>query len=291
MTKKMSVREFLAYIITPSLPLLVFWFVPLAVCLYISFTNWDYISPDYDFVALANYRDILTDDAFYAALKNTLFFGLGTVLPTLILGFLLAVFLYRNVKGKPIFQAFLFSPWVTPMVAMSIVWSWMYRPEGLINGVLANFGIDPVMWLSSSKWALPAVMIVTVWKNAGWAMIFYADALSKIPEALYEVGYLEGANLWQKMTRILLPMVSGTTFFLAIVSLIDSIQAYDQISVLTQGGPAGESRTLLYLYYQYAFEQFNVGTATALAVIIVFLTALLAVGMKLVNNRITGMEG
>lgn len=291
MTKKMSVREFLAYIITPSLPLLVFWFVPLVVCLYISFTNWDYISPDYDFVALANYRDILTDNAFYAALKNTLFFGLGTVLSTLILGFLLAVLLYRNVKGKPIFQAFLFSPWVTPMVAMSIVWSWMYRPEGLINGVLANFGIDPVMWLSSSKWALPAVMIVTVWKNAGWAMIFYADALSKIPEALYEVGYLEGANLWQKMTRILLPMVSGTTFFLAIVSLIDSIQAYDQISVLTQGGPAGASRTLLYLYYQYAFEQFNVGTATALAVIIVFLTALLAVGMKLVNNRITGMEG
>lgn len=291
MDKRMSVREFIVYILTPALPLIVFWFIPLFVCLYISFTDWDYISPDYHIVALQNYSNILTDQAFYSALKNTLFFGLGTVIPTLAIGFLLAVLLYRNVKGKPFFQTFLFSPWVTPMVAMSIVWSWMYRPEGLINVLLGKFGIDPVMWLSSSTWALPAVMLVTIWKNAGWAMIFYADALSKIPEALYEVGHLEGANQWQKITRILLPMVSGTTFFLAIVSLIDAIQAYDQISVLTQGGPAGASRTLLYLYYQYAFEQFNVGTATALAVIIVLLTAVLAVAMKVVNNRISHMEG
>lgn len=285
MKNRLRVRDFFLYLFLPLLPLLVFWFIPLLVSFYISLTNWDYISPSYDMVGFSNYSYLLQDSAFHNALKNTLIFGAGTVIPTLVLGFLLAMLLHNKTKHKAVYQAFLFSPWITPMVAMSIVWSWMYRTDGLINVLLGKIGIDPIPWLTSSEYALTAVIIVTIWKNAGWAMIFYADALSKIPESLMEVGYLEGANWWQKVRHIILPMVSPTTFFLTIVTLINSIQAYDQISVLTQGGPAGASRTLLYLYYQLAFEQFNMGKATALAMLIVVLTGILALIMGYIRRR------
>ena len=285
MKKKLTLKTFVIYILLPLLPLFVFWFIPLLVSFYISFTNWDYVSPSYDMVSISNYTYLLKNNAFHLALKNTLLFGIGTLVPTLVFGFLLAMLLYKKVGGKAIYQALLFSPWITPMVAMAIVWSWMYQGDGLINIVLEKFGGTAIPWLTSSKYALLAVSIVTVWKNAGWAMIFYADALSKIPETLLEVGYLEGANWFQKVRKIILPMVSRTTFFLTIVTLINSIQAYDQISVMTQGGPAGASRTLLYLYYQLAFEEFNMGKATALSMIIVVLTALLALMMNAIRRR------
>ncbi|MDO5713491.1 MAG: sugar ABC transporter permease [Tissierellia bacterium] len=285
MKNKLKFKDFLLYLCLPLLPLIVFWFIPLLVSFYISLTNWDYISPSYEMVGLTNYSYLLQDSSFHNALKNTLVFGAGTVIPTLILGFLMAMLLHKKMKHKAIYQAFLFSPWITPMVAMSIVWSWMYRGDGLINVLLGKFGISSIPWLTSSKYALTAVIIVTIWKNAGWAMIFYADALSKIPESLLEVGYLEGASWGQRVRKIILPMVSKTTFFLTIVTLINSIQAYDQISVLTQGGPAGASRTLLYLYYQLAFEQFNMGKATALSMLIVVLTAILALIMNVIRQR------
>ncbi len=283
--KKLKLHQSFLYIGLPLLPLAVFWFIPLLVSLYISLTNWDYISPSYDIVGLANYGRILTSKPFYDALRHTLLFGLGTVIPTLVIGFYLALLLTKQRRGKALFQAFLFSPWITPMVAMSIVWSWMYRPEGLFNYILGFFGVDAVPWLSSSKYALWSVMLVTIWKNAGWAMVFYSNALSKIPNSLFEVGYLEGASGWQRVRHIILPMISPTTLFLAIVSLIDSIQAYDQISILTQGGPAGATRTLLYLYYEMAFKEFNMGRATALSMLIVVLTALLALAMLFIRKR------
>lgn len=279
--KKLSLKGFFLYLFLPLLPLIVFWFIPMIASFFISLTNWDYISPNFQIVGVQNYQGILGDKAFYSALKNTLVFGLGTVLPTLALGFSLALLLDRERQKKAGYQAFLFAPWITPMVAMSIVWSWMYRPEGLINAFLGT----KIHWLTDSKTAMVALVVVTIWKNAGWAMLFYADALSKIPESLKEVGYLEGASSFQKICHILLPMTSGTTLFLGIVSLIDSIQAYDQINVLTQGGPAGSTRTLLYLYYQMAFEQFNMGKATALSLLIVLICGVLALTMAFLQKR------
>lgn len=281
MKRSLGLKGFCLYLLLPLLPLLVFWFIPMLASLFISLTDWDYISTNFRLVGTANYGEILTDASFYSALKNTLVFGLGTVLPTLILGFFLALLLDRHREKKAGYQAFLFAPWITPMVAMSIVWSWMYRPEGLFNALLGT----KIPWLTSSKTAMFAIVLVTIWKNAGWAMLFYADALSKIPESLKEVGALEGASTLQKIRYILLPMTSSTTLFLAIVSLISSIQAYDQINVLTQGGPAGATRTLLYLYYQMAFEQFNMGKATALSMLIVLLCGILALTMAALQRR------
>lgn len=274
---KMSIGEYIIYIILPMMPLLVFWFIPMLVSFFLSFTDWDYISPRFNIVGIENYVDILQSESFWQALRTTIIFGLGTVIPTLVLGFLLALLIKNIRKGKEVFQGFLFSPWITPMVAMSIVWSWMFRKKiGPINQFLALFGIEGPNWLMDPNTALIAVMIVTVWKGAGWAMLYYSDALSKIPESLFEVADLEGAGWFQKVRYIYLPMTKNMTFFLTIISLIDSVQAYDQISVLTGGGPAGRTRTLLYLFYQIAFEQFNMGKATAVAMIIVVITAILA---------------
>jgi len=139
--------------------------------------------------------------------------------------------------------------------------------------------------LESSSSALWAIIIVTVWKNAGWAMLFYSDALQKIPQDLYEVSNMEGSSWWQKIHSIVIPLVSPTTLFLAIMLGIESIQAYDQIQVMTQGGPSGSTRTLLYMYYQMAFEQFNMGQATAISTLIVIITGILALTMFYASKR------
>lgn len=261
----------------PLIPLLAFWFIPMFVSLWLSTTDWDYISPEYSHVMLENYQTILTSDNFYAALKNTAFFSVMTVIPTIIFGLLFASLLKNVMKGSTLLKSLLFSPWITPMVAMSIVWTWIFQPDvGLLNQLLGLLHLPQPSWLTDSDTAMWAIIIVSIWKNAGWAMIFYADALSKIPGELYEVGDIEGTSWWQNSRFITIPLVSPTTLFLIIISLIDAIQAYDQIQVMTQGGPAGSTRTLLYLYYQMAFEQFNMGQATALSTLIVLLTGVLA---------------
>lgn len=289
--KDLTAYSFTVYIMLPLLPLLVFWFIPMTVSLMLSFTDWDYISPHFNIVGIQNYKDILGSASFWQAFTNTILFGFGTVVPTLAIGFLMALMIDKIRRGREIFQGFLFAPWITPMVAMSIVWSWMFRPgEGLINYCMSFFGIQGPNWLSDPNTALIAVMTVTVWKTSGWAMLYYADAISKIPEDLFEVGSLEGANAFQRIRYIYQPMTMKTTLFLAVISMINSIQAYDQISVLTRGGPAGSTRTLLYLFYQMAFEQFNMGKATAVAMIMVLLTALLAGLMFFAQSKLTGRE-
>jgi multiple sugar transport system permease protein len=266
--------------------LLVFWFIPMAVSLFISFTDWDYISPTFSFVWLENYRSLLTDKEFYKVLLNTLSFAVFTVVPTMAIGLVLALVLNKKLAGSTIYKAILFSPWVTPMVAVSIVWSWIFQPEvGLLNFLLSALGLPKIDWLGSSTWAMPAVIIVTVWKGIGWVMIFYLEALQRVPMDLYESSSIDGASKRRRFRYVTLPMISPTTFFLLIVTTIDALQAYDQIQVLTQGGPAGSTRTLLYMYYQLAFEQFNMGQATAVATLLILITALLSVIQFFASKR------
>lgn len=286
MSRLKTVGKLLFFIGIPMIPLAVFWFFPMFVSIWLSFTNWDYISPTFDYVGVENYTTTLTSADFYQALWNTALFAVMTIIPTIIIGLLLALLLRKGLKGETWFRAFLFSPWITPMVAMSIVWTWIYEPDvGLMNQVLGWFHLPQPDWLTDSDTAIWAIIIVTVWKNAGWAMLFYSDALSKIPNDLYEVSHLEGASGLQRIKTVVLPLVSPTTLFLAIVSAINAIQAYDQIQVMTQGGPSGSTRTLLYLYYQMAFEQFQMGQATALATIIVVFTMLLSLIMFYASKR------
>lgn len=265
------------FILPALIPLVIFWIYPIIKSIYISFTDWDYMTADYNFIGLENYKSLLGDSNFYQALSNTVEFSLGTIIPTIIGGLLLALLLQKNFRGSGIYKVILFSPWITPTVAISIVWTWIFDPNvGIANKVLEFLNMAPLEWLNSSQTSMLAVIIVTVWKSIGYAMIFYISALEKVPNVLYEAASLDGANWWQKFRHITLPGISPTTFFLVIITTINALQAYDQIQVLTQGGPSGSTRTLLYQYYQLAFEQFNMGQATAVAVILIIITVILS---------------
>ena len=277
MTNKASYRQILLFILLPGIPFLLFWILPLLSSVWLSFTNWDYISPSFDYVGIGNYTDLLTSSEFQQALKNTLIFAVASCVPILFFGFIFALMINRLKQTSKFLQGLMFVPWITPMIGMSIVWSWMFNPQvGPINAVLEMLGLPQPNWLTDSKVAIWAVIIVTVWKNIGWAMLFFSDGLSKIPMSLFDVADVEGTSWWKRIRYIIIPMVSPTTLFLLIIITLDSLQAYDQINVLTQGGPSGSTRTLLYYYYQLAFEQFNMGSATALAVLILVLSAILS---------------
>ncbi len=268
----------LLFILPALIPLIVFWIYPICRSIYLSFTNWDFISPTYKIVGFKNYISLFKNPRFFEALWHTVVFTAGTLIPTIVLGLILALLLVRNFRGSGVLKFILFSPWITPTVAISIVWTWIYKADGgIANTILTALGASPLKWISSSDTAMLSVIIVTVWKSLGYAMIFYLSALERVPGELYEAVALDGANKWRTFFDITLPCISPTTFFLMIITMVNSLQAYDQIQVLTQGGPSGSTRTLLYMYYQLGFQEFNMGQATAVAVVMILLTVGLSV--------------
>ena len=276
----------LLFVLPTLIPLFIFWIYPILRSVWLSFTDWDFMTPDYNFIWFKNYTSLLKDSRFYEALWNTLVFTAGTLFPTIIGGLGLALLLRRNFKGSGVFKFVLFSPWITPTVAISIVWTWIFREDGgLANQVLGLFGLPALKWISSSDTAMLSVIIVTVWKSLGYAMIFYLSALEKVPEELYEASALDGAKPWRQFLDMTLPGISPTTFFLMIITMVNSLQAYDQIQILTQGGPSGSTRTLLYMYYQLGFQEFKMGQATATAVIMIIITVILSLAQFTASKK------
>lgn len=273
------------FILPALIPLLLFWIGPVFYSAGLSFTDWDMISEQINFIGLDNYKSLLGDAEFYRTLKNTLFFSIGNIIPTILIGVLIALALCK-VKWGGFFKTILFSPYITPMVAVSIVWSWIFEPRvGIFNFLLSLLKLPGLQWTQSSDTAMLSVVIVTVWKQIGWAMIFYVEAISKVPQNITEAASIDGAGGFARFTKIIWPSISPTTFFLVMITTINSIQAYDQIQVLTQGGPAGATRTLLYYFYMEAFETFNTGKASAVAVIIIFITVVLSITESVISKK------
>ena len=272
-----KIVKVLFFTLPAMIPMTLFWIYPILKSGWLSFTDWDYMTPEYNYVGVENYTAVLTNSSFWSAFKTTFLFAIGTIIPIIILGLSVALLLGNEIKGKAIYRFLVFSPWVTPTVAISIVWSWIFEPKGgLANEILVNLGLPKLQWLSSSETALMSVIIVTVWKAVGYSAIFYLTAIDKIPRDRYEAASLDGAGFWKKLIYITLPGVSPTTFFLCIITMVDALKAYVQIQILTQGGPAGSTRTLTYLFYQLGFEQFKMGQASAVAIIIVVITVALS---------------
>lgn len=266
------------FVLPAFIPLCVFWLYPICKAIWISFTNYDFMSPTYQIVGLENYLSVFQDSRFYEALKNTIVFTVGTLIPTIVLGLLLALALSKKFHGSEVLKFIIFSPWITPTVAISIVWTWIFQPSnGLANQILNFFSLPGLKWISSSQTAMLSVILVTVWKSLGYAMIFYLSALEKVPKDLYEASAIDGAHGIRQFFDITLPSISPTTFFLTIITMINSLQAYDQIQILTQGGPSGSTRTLLYMYYQLGFQEFSMGKASAIAVIMMIITVALSI--------------
>ena len=282
--KKGELKWAILFSAPAMIPMIVFWIYPIFRSLMISLTDWDYISPTYNIVWFENYASIFDSSGFFKALGVTVLFALYTVIPAMVIGLALALVFQKRFPGRSVYRAMLFSPWVTPTVAISIVWIWLFNVDnGLLNRVLSSLGLPTSKWISSRDSALMSVSLVTVWKSLGYTMIFYASALEKVPRQLYEAASIDGANGWQKFKAITFPGISPTTFFLSVMMMISSLQAYDQIQILTQGGPTGSTRTLLYMYYQLGFEEFKMSQATATAVIMILITA----GLSLIQFKVS----
>lgn len=247
----------------------VFTVGPILASFILSFSSWDAVSAP-QWIGVQNYREIFSSDLFWQVLRNTFTYVLLAVPATMVLSLLLALALNRRLRGIALFRAAYFAPVVSSMVAIAIVWSWMFQPEyGLINYALhAAFGVRGPAWLQDPAWAMPAMAIVAIWKTVGYNMIILIAGLQGVADEYHEAARLDGANAWHRLIHITLPILSPTLFFVLIVTLINAFQIFEQTYVLTKGGPANSTLTMSYFVFQNAFQFFRMGYASALAYVL-----------------------
>lgn len=247
----------------------VFSFWPIIYSAYLSTRRWDMIAPVKPFVGLNNYRYLFTDDTFRLVLRNTVVFTGVTVGGTLALGLGLALLLNQPLRGREGAKAILFAPSLLSGAAISIVWIYLFDPRfGLIARMLDVVGVASPSWLADPRWAMPAVIIVSIWKDLGFTAVIYLAGLRTIPRDLYEAAKVDGAGPWWRFRSVTLPMLSPIVFFLGVTSLLNTIQSFDIIQVMTRGGPVDSTTTLIYYVYQQGFVAFNAGRASAAAIIL-----------------------
>lgn len=235
----------------------------------ISFTTWDMITPP-ELVWAGNYLSLWRSDLFWEVVLNTLYFIILAVPLSVSCSLALALLANTGLRGITFFRTAYFLPVVSSMIAVALVWSWMFNPEyGLLNYLLeVVVGVKGPAWLHSTTWAMPAMVIVTVWKGLGYSMIIFLAGLQNIPEDLYHAATMDGAGVWKRFRHITLPMLSPTTFFVLVITLINTFQVFEQTYVLTRGGPANSTLTMSYYIYQNAFQYFQMGKAAALSYVL-----------------------
>jgi multiple sugar transport system permease protein len=244
----------------------VFTFLPVIAALLISFTSWDLLRPA-QWVGLENYQRLTTDPIFHRVLRNTVYYVIGTVPIQMLLALLVAMALNRRIPGTLFFRTAFFMPVVASTVAVALVWRWIFHADfGLLNSFLYMIGAtDPPNWLSSTRWAMPAIIIMSIWQQIGFSMVLFLAGLQGVPVHLYEAAKIDGASSWQRFIYITVPLLSSTTFFVLVISVINSFQVFDQAFIMTEGGPANATNTLVFNIYRYAFQFFQMGYAAAMA--------------------------
>lgn len=261
--------------VAPALGLLaVFFLLPTVAALVLSFTDFDvYAVADSSrlrLVGLDNYVRLLHDARFWTALRNTVWFVLVSG-PTSIAVSLAAALLVdaKVVRGRAIFRTILFLPVVTTLVAVAVVWRYLYHPRyGLLNQLLGAVGIAPVDWLGDPAWALPALALLAVWKNFGFNMLIFLAGLQAIPERLSEAARLDGANRWQELWHVTVPMLAPTFVFVGVITTIGYLQLFAEPYVMTQGGPANSTLSVVLLMYEEGFRWWNLGYGAAVAFVL-----------------------
>ncbi|MGC5020314.1 carbohydrate ABC transporter permease [Micromonospora sp. DT47] len=259
---------FLAFIAPNFILLSVFSFWPVIYNAYLSLTDWNMISPGKRFVGLDNYVDLFAGGEFRDVLLNTVYFMVVVVLGSLALGLAVALLLNQRLKGRAVVRTMVFAPHVLSGAAIGVAWIFIFDPNyGLSRVFFEAIGKSSPAWLTDSDWALPAVIIVYLWKSIGFAAIVYLAGLQGMPKDLYESAALDGARGWTLFRRVTLPLLSPVTYFLMITTIISSFQAFDVIAAMTGGGP-GEATTILSWYvYDKGFQDFQAGPAGAGAVV------------------------
>lgn len=254
------------FLLPNLLGFLLFTFLPVIAALLISFTDWDLLQPA-KWVGFSNYRRLAVDPLFHEVLWNTVVYVAGTVPVQMAIALLVAMALNRRLPGLLFFRTAYFMPVVASTVAVALVWRWIFHADfGLLNSFLYFIGIDdPPRWLSSVRWAMPAIIIMSIWQQIGFSMVLFLAGLQSVPGHLYEAAKIDGANNWHRFRYVTVPLLSSTTFFVLVISIINSFQVFEQAFIMTQGGPANATNTLVFNIYRYAFQFFQMGYASAMA--------------------------
>ena len=258
-------------ILPAMLIFMVFVIYPVFYMLYVSFFDWNMIA-DMEFIGLKNYLDMFTDREFWKVLGNTFRFMLMMVPATIVLSLAIALYLKRNTRINRILQNVMFMPNIVSLVSISFIWMWMMDEDrGLFNFVLSLFGVDPVNWLGDPNVAMLSLVIVNVWKSLGYYVLIFVAALQGIPQYLYEAAALDRARPVSTFFRITLPMLSPTLFFLILTGIIGSFKTFECVSLMTAGGPADATNTMVYELYQQGFVYYHTGYASAMGVVLMLI--------------------
>jgi multiple sugar transport system permease protein len=249
-----------------------FIIIPFVSSLILSFTEWNFVSglSGIKFIGLNNFKELFNDPWFKSSFTNNVVFSITVVPISLILGLIIAAIIQKYVYASNLIKVMIFMPYISSVVAVAIVWMVMLQPSyGPVNQFLGSMGIINLpKWLADIKWALPTLIIISIWQGIGYYVIIYIGGLNSIPKDLYESAKIDGATFWDKFFRISVPLVSPTTFFLAITGIIASFKVFDLISVLTDGGPGTSTTVVAYYMYKTAFRYQRMGYASAMASVV-----------------------
>lgn len=256
--------------LAPTLAVLLSFVIgPLVLGMGLSFTHYNLMSGQAQFAGVSNYQDLFAGGStFWTALLNTVLFTLGTVVPTITLAVFFGILLNQQLIGRTFYRTVLFAPYVTPLVGASIAWIWLFRRQGFVDWVMQLFGVTGPGWLSSPHTALIAIIIATLWQYTGYFTMLVLSGLQAIPPDVTEAARIDGAHGLSLLRQVVLPLLSPTILFCLILSVIQSFQVFDQIYVMTDGGPGTSTLTLVYYLYQLGFEFFHFGHGAAVGVVL-----------------------
>ena len=264
----------------------IFIIIPVICSFGLSFAKWDLLNP-IKFVGFENYRLLFSEQLFYKIFLNTVVFAVSTSILGVIIPLILACILNSKIRGSEFYKTAYFLPFITPMIVIGVVWQWIFDPNiGILNHVLHLH----INWLYDTHFAMPALIVVSVWKLIGYNMVIFLSSLSSISQSMFEAAKIDGANPVQTFINVTVPLLSPSIFFVVIITAINSFQIFDLIYLMTQGGPLDSTNVLVYAIYKNAFEYFNVGKASAIAyvlfIIILILTLIQwSMRKKLVYNE------
>ncbi len=264
------------FFLAPALIMLgIFLLWPIAYLFYLSFTAGSFTSAGVHWIGLRNYWRLLLNPDFWQVLGNTVYFTLATVIPSLIIPLGLAVLLNRAFALRGLLRSAYFLPSITSLVAAGLGFRWLFQTEGPVNGLLSSIGIEPIPWLGSTTWAMPVLILLSIWKQLGFNMVVFLAGLQAIPPSRYEAAELDGADAWQQFWHITLPGLRSTLIFATITTAIFTLRSFEQVYIITGGGPLNSTNLLVYYIYQEAFAQFDFGYASAAATVLLALALLL----------------
>lgn len=262
--------------LTPALILLGLFIIwPIAYLFYLSFTAGSFTSSGIYWVGLKNYWRLLLNSDFWQVLFNTVYFTFGSLVPSLVIPLGLAVLLDRSLALRGLLRSAYFLPSIISLVAAGLGFRWLFQNTGPVNGFLDFFGVAPVSWLGDTFWAMPVIILFSIWKQIGFNMVVFLAGLQAIPLSLYEAAELDGANSWQQFWHITLPGLRPTLIFATVTTGIFTLRSFEPVYVITGAGPLNSTNLLVYYTYQEAFGQFDFGYAAAVATVLLVVTLVL----------------